>query len=135
VAPEISFGGNFSHDVKGGFYSTTTIYGYVKKSSTTESYKCLLAILNSNLCWWYLTKTGTVLANGFFRYKPNYLKPFPIPKIISSENETKLISLVDKAFVEKNKKEAAILNDLIDDIIYELYQLNPDEIKTIKSTC
>ncbi len=31
VAPEISKGGNFAYDKKGEFYSTTKIYGYIKK--------------------------------------------------------------------------------------------------------
>jgi hypothetical protein len=31
VAPEISFGGNYAYDERGEFYSTTKIYGYIKK--------------------------------------------------------------------------------------------------------
>jgi hypothetical protein len=44
VAPEISRGGNFAIDQKGEFYSTTTIYGYIKKQEVKENYKSLLAI-------------------------------------------------------------------------------------------
>uniref|UniRef100_UPI001C87B007 hypothetical protein n=1 Tax=Elizabethkingia meningoseptica TaxID=238 RepID=UPI001C87B007 len=38
VAPEISLGGNFSYDKNGHFYSTTTVYGYIKKKTISESY-------------------------------------------------------------------------------------------------
>jgi len=36
IAPEISRGGNFSFDQKGEFYSTTKIYGYIKKEAIKE---------------------------------------------------------------------------------------------------
>lgn len=32
VAPEISLGGNFAYDKTGEFYSTTKIYGYIKRT-------------------------------------------------------------------------------------------------------
>ncbi|MGL5958369.1 MAG: Eco57I restriction-modification methylase domain-containing protein, partial [Phocaeicola sp.] len=87
VAPDISLGGNFAYDVNGEFYSTTTVYGYIKKSIVKEGYKCLVAILNSRLCWWFLVNTGTTLANGYFRFKPDYIHPFPVPAEISDEVE------------------------------------------------
>ncbi len=55
VAPDISMGGNFAYDTKGEYYSTTTIYGYLKKEEVKDSYKVLMAILNSRLCWWLPT--------------------------------------------------------------------------------
>lgn len=56
LAPEISFGGNFMFDSNGQYYSTTTIYGYIKKEDIGISYETLLAIMNSRLCWWFLKK-------------------------------------------------------------------------------
>ena len=57
-----------------------------------------MAILNSQLFWWYLVNTGTVLANGYFRYKPNYLKSFPLPPKISNQKAKILETLVDRTF-------------------------------------
>ena len=57
VAPEISFGGNFSYDKNGHFYSTTTVYGYIRKENIRITYETLLAIMNSRLCWWFLKNT------------------------------------------------------------------------------
>ena len=87
VAPDISMGGNFAYDYKGEFYQTTTIYGYIKKQNVKENYKFWLALLNSRLCWWFIANTGTVLANGFFRYKPDYVNLFPVPQEVSKEAE------------------------------------------------
>ena len=31
--------------------------------------------------WFFIKNTGTELSGGFFRFKTNYLKPFPLPEI------------------------------------------------------
>lgn len=134
VAPEISLGGNFSYDLNGQYYSTTTIYGYIKKEEISDSYKSLMAILNSKLLWWYLVNTGTVLANGYFRFKPNYLKPFPMPNI-SPEKDYLLETLVNQILdLKQNKPELSTKNleEQIDEIIFEMYHLTEDEKVIIK---
>lgn len=136
VAPEISKGGNFSYDKKGDFYSTTTVYGYIKRENTPESYKCLLGILNSNLFWWYMVNTGTTLANSYFRFKPDYIKPFPIPAIIPSNIECKIVEYVDKityAKINGTPQNIIKYETIIDEIIYSIYGLSEDEIKYIIS--
>ena len=136
VAPEISKGGNFSYDLKGEFYSTTTIYGYIKKQEIKESYKSLLAILNSNLLWWFLVNTGTTLANGYFRFMPSYLKGFPLP-ILTEETENILINLVDNIlnFRKLNKLSNYLeLENEINNIVYSLYGLSKEEIEIIEKT-
>jgi len=135
IAPEISRGGNFSFDQKGEFYSTTTIYGYIKKQNVKESYKSLLAILNSNLLWWFLVNTGTMLANGYFRFKPNYIKPFPMPSI-SGDTELLLTELVDKIMKMKQLNKRMDCSDVekdIDKIIYSLYNLSDEDIAVINA--
>ncbi|MDR0660407.1 MAG: hypothetical protein LBG19_06320 [Prevotellaceae bacterium] len=124
-------------DKKGEFYSTTTVYGYIKKNDVLESYKCLEAILNSQLFWWYLTNTGTTLANSYFRFMPNYMKPFPFPKSIPSNVESGIVKLVDE--IEKVKHsnshmDCSILENRIDRIIYSLYNLTEDEICIIEDS-
>lgn len=138
IAPDISMGGNFSLDINGTFYSTTTLYGYVKRAKIKESYKFLIAILNSKVLWWYLVNTGTVLANGYFRFKPDYIKPFPIPELNNIENEKVFINLVDFIlFLKSNEKPlneyvpnshiAETFEEVIDAMVFELYF--PEEFK------
>ncbi|WP_315545978.1 Eco57I restriction-modification methylase domain-containing protein [Prevotella koreensis] len=133
VAPDISLGGNYAYDADRKFYQTTTIYGYIKRREIKESYKFWMALLNSRLCWWYLTNTGTTLANGFFRFKPDYIKPLPVPMQIPSQFEEAIEILVDYIIVIKQAEQNNIVehidNDLlrrqfesiIDALIYELY--------------
>lgn len=132
VAPDISMGGNFAYDEKGFFYQTTTVYGYVKRKEIKEGYKFWLALFNSRLFWWYLKNTGTVLANGFFRFKPDYIKPFPVPATISSDIECIVSILCDYVLLIKsqdtnisdlisNKLISDYFEKIIDGCIYEIY--------------
>lgn len=132
VAPDISMGGNFTYDSKGIFYQTTTVYGYIKKHGVKESYKFWMALFNSRLFWWYLKNTGTVLANGFFRFKPDYVKPFPVPETISPFAEQLVSTLCDYILFIKsqetnlsdlvsNKLISDYFERIIDGCIYEIY--------------
>lgn len=140
VAPDISMGGNFSFDTNGTFYSTTTIYGYVKKITTVESYKFLMSILNSKVLWWYLVNTGTVLANGYFRFKPDYIKPFPIPELSNIKNENVFVNLVDYILHLKSQEKPLneyvpnnhiieTFEEVIDAMVFELYF--PEEFENV----
>ena len=134
VAPDISMGGNFAYDVEGKFYQTTTIYGYIKKSDISESYKFWMALLNSRLCWWFLTNTGTTLANGFFRFKPDYIKPFPVPQDIPQKMEEAIVRVVDEILIQKKNNPKAGIKELenqIDFIVYKLYGLTYDEVLVV----
>ena len=132
LAPEISLGGNFSYDINGQFYSTTTIYGYIKNKSCQISYETLLAIMNSSLCWWFLKNTGTVLANGYFRYKPTYLKPFPLP-IISQKKDKEIKDLVKKLQQEDDIMIRKHFENDINQKIYDLYNLTTKDINIVLS--
>lgn len=134
VAPDISMGGNFAYDEKGLFYETTTVYGYVKRKEIKEGYKFWLALFNSRLFWWYLKNTGTILANGFFRFKPDYIKPFPVPDFQQTSKGEKIVErltdfllyLYDKNNADifthtSNKRLATHIEEIIDMIFYELY--------------
>lgn len=132
VAPDISMGGNFTYDSKGVFYQTTTVYGYLKKPEIKEGYKFWMALFNSRLFWWYLKNTGTVLANGFFRFKPDYVKPFPVPETISPFAEQLVSTLCDYILFIKsqetnlsdlvsNKLISDYFERIIDGCIYEIY--------------
>ena len=124
LAPDISLGGNFSIDRTGRFYTTTTLYGYIKHDKVWESYEFLLAVMNSKVLWFYLKTSGSVLANGYFRYKPAYLQNFPIPEV-SKKAEATISTLVKCMLAAKaegtSPGAAAFLEDLIDACVMESY--------------
>ena len=94
-----------------------------------------MGILNSNLFWWYLVNTGTVLSNSYFRFKPDYIKPFPIPAFIPEDLEQSLIEYVDKILESKKRDTNADNTDSINkinDIVYSIYLLTEEEINRIE---
>ncbi|WP_370408289.1 Eco57I restriction-modification methylase domain-containing protein [Tenacibaculum dicentrarchi] len=100
MTQEISLGCNMTYDEKGEFYHPTTIYSFVKNDKFKVDEKFYLGILNSKIMWFFLKNTGTELRGGYFRFKTNYLKPFPLPEI--SENNQEIIDKVNLQ-LENNK--------------------------------
>ena len=92
-----------------------------------------MAILNSKLCWWFISNTGTVLAQGYYRYKPAYLKSLPIPQI-SKETDSEIKSLV-AGLAKQDASNRRFLERKIDIAIYNLYSINDDDIELINRTC
>lgn len=133
VAPEISLGGNFAYDKNGEFYSTTKIYGYIKKESIKESYKFWMALFNSRLFWFFIQNTGYVLRGGYYTFKTDYVNPFPVPQSISKEAEKAITILVDYIVYLNDKSNSNILShtsnkrisshieEIVDMVFYGLY--------------
>jgi hypothetical protein len=111
--------------LSGEYYSTTTVYGYIKKSNTKGSYWYFAGLLNSQVLWWYLKNTGAVMANGYFRFKPDYLKPFKIP-LGKVEDELELLSFC-LYFTEKSSDSFTLLLKVSNALVFNLYF--PDHMK------
>lgn len=129
-------GGNFSFDKNGDFYSTTKIYGYIKKSSINESYLFWLGLLNSELFWYFIKKTGYVLRGGYFTFKTNYINPFPVPLEFNQEDVAEIEDLVRQILQIKkseNSYNTSSLEHEINRIIYKIYQLSDEEIISLGS--
>ena len=106
MTQEISLGCNMTYDEKGEFYHPTTIYSFVKNERFNVDDKFYLGILNSRVMWFFLKNTGTELGGGYFRFKTNYLKPFPLPEI--SENSDLMIDNVNQILSSnKNLQEVS----------------------------
>ena len=118
-------------------YHNTKVYSFVKKSDVIYSYEYLLAILNSNVLWWFLKNTGDTLQGDARTMKTEYLKPFPLP--VRNENlEHNIENLVKQIFEEKQKVDCnntlcEQYENEINKIIYELYNLTTDEINIIET--
>ncbi len=98
MTQEISLGCNMTFDENGEYYHPTTIYSFVKNDKFIVNDKYYLGILNSKVMWFFLKNTGTELGGGYFRFKTNYLKPFPLPEISNNselmvDNVNKILSL------------------------------------------
>lgn len=117
-------------------YHTTKAYSWVKKEDTKESYEYLLAIANSKLLWWFLKTTGDTLQGDARTFKTNYLNPFPLPAFVDHQFENEIAALVATVMEHKKQNEKVDTTDIenkIDQLVYQLYELTEEEIKIIEN--
>lgn len=95
--------------------------------------KVLLGILNSKLGWWLISKYCTAIQNGY-QLIWKYFSQIPIAKGSISQREN-IIILVDKIIGFKKQDPTAdtiALEAEIDQLVYQLYDITPDEQKIIE---
>jgi type II restriction/modification system DNA methylase subunit YeeA len=95
--------------------------------------KILLAILNSKMGWWLISKYCTAIQNGF-QLIWKYFGQIPIPQVNPKQREV-ITSLVNQILTTKKsdpKADITTLETEIDQLVYQLYELTPEEIKIIE---
>ena len=96
--------------------------------------KYLLGILNSITIGFYLSLVAETSGMGTSRWINNYVKEFPIP-VIAPKQQTEVIEIVNQILAAKAADPDADTTDLeneIDQLVYALYDLTPDEIAIVK---
>jgi adenine-specific DNA-methyltransferase len=119
-------------------YHTTKVYSLVKNDATKESYPYFIAILNSNLFWWFLKMSGDTLQGDARTVKTNYINPFPLPEKVSKPVEAKLSNLAKELIALKAGAHAPLdvekLESQINTAVYALYNLDSNDIDMIERT-
>ncbi len=109
------------------------LYGNDKTSIIPGADMHLLGLLNSKLLDFYLHQIASTKQNGYFEYKPVYVSQLPI---VGASNESKIADRVKEILAKKAADETndtSILEVEIDQLVYELYQLTPEEIKIVQA--
>lgn len=140
MTPEIALGGQMTFDGSGVAH-TTKVYSFVFKENLPENLKYWLGLLNSKILWYFLSNTGYVLRGGYFTFKTNYLTPSPVKRIdfknkAEKEAHDQIVKLVDTILLKKKSDEHSDTLEYeaqIDRLVYELYGLTPDEIKSVEA--
>ena len=152
LTPSLSDRANFSLGTGDLFLTGTAgVTSIIPASKIKEDIKYLLGLLNSRLLGFYVLRHSPPFSGGFFKFSAPYLKKIPIRRT-DFKNATDrarhdaLVSLVDKmlALVPKLRaatsgRERAVLQNAvastdrrIDNIVYELYALTPEEIALVE---
>lgn len=113
-------------DLKGEYYSITA-YCLTLQADSPISLPLLACLLNSNLLFWILGKTGTALQRGFVRFMPQYLDKLPVA-IPDKERHRTLERIAQRAMKEGYE---AVKEDLNREI-YRLYGLTDEEIRIVE---
>lgn len=128
VYPDIARNPEFSWDTQNHYLVNTA---YILP--TYE--KWLLALLNSRLIFIFYTRISNLLQGGFVRFIRQYVEQIPIPAA-PPEKQKSVECLVDRILAAKAQDVAADVSELereIDQLVYALYDLTPEEIQIVEA--
>ena len=132
----------FAYDVSEHFYYGFSFSSIIQKD-TNYDLKYILALLNSKFAqnWFYKNgkKRGAGVDIGVEK-----LRLFPV-KNITSDEQKQFVNLVDKIlniikdddYLNNTNKQIKVkeIEKEIDQLVYNLYNLKPDEVKIIEKLC
>jgi hypothetical protein len=93
----------------------------------------LLSLLNSQLIWFFLGNITSKLQGGAYAMQTPYVSQIPIPPV-SVSNQSAIKRLVDRILAAKQRDAEADVSAWereIDQLVYALYGLTPEEIKLV----
>lgn len=103
-------------------------------TSNTINLKYLLAILNSKLINFCYVYKNPQIGKIFPEIKPSVIKELPI-KNVHNEISHLLIGIVDQIFLYNKQNQATTaLEQQIDTLVYQLYDLTPHEIAIVENS-
>ncbi|EMG91689.1 class I SAM-dependent DNA methyltransferase [Helicobacter pylori] len=135
VYPETSQGAYFVYENSGIFLEKTAFMIV----SDAYNLKLLTALLNSKLITFYFKNFcgGCILGKSGYQYNKHALEKIPIPQITEKNQELadKITDCAERILQSKAKDPKANTQGLekeIDALVYQLYHLTDEEIKTIE---
>jgi len=133
------------------YYFSNNVFVCLPKKDNPFNLKFVLGLLNSKLMTWFYRTIQPRKGKLFAELKINLLSKFPIPNLnlndkIQGKQHEQLVKLVEamlemnKRFHEKNsqtqhdqiKRRIQHLDQEIDNLVYQLYDLNETEIALIE---
>jgi len=92
---------------------------------------CLLSVLNSPLCKWWISLQAAVRSGGFLEYKPMYVGTVPV-FTASDTQKSPIIEFVQKILADPESSDVSRLESEINKLVYNLYGLTPEEIEIVE---
>jgi len=130
--------GKYPHSIVATFTDEIFLFNMsniaiIEKENSTVSLKYILALLNSKLMSHYFMKnTAKSVRQLFPKLILEDLRKFPI-KVIAPDDQQPFIDLVDQILFQKQKGEDSTDNERkIDELVYQLYDITPEEQKIIE---
>jgi hypothetical protein len=129
VSTKISIRPTFALDLERRYLGNTAYF-----FPATTSGNFLLGLLNSNLFFAYARKVFATKQGGWFEVQPDGLESFPVPAA-TPEQQKPVERLVERILAAKTKNAGADVSALeqeIDELVYTLYALTPEEIQIVQ---
>ena len=118
-----------------GVYNEQTLHSCFIGDKNFET-KYVLGLFNSSLFKFYYRKTNSQGGDIFPQVRISSVENMPI-KITSLETQKPIVTIVDQILTIKKEDAKADTSDLeneIDKLVYQLYDLTPDEIVVVKGS-
>ena len=109
-----------------GFYLSAPATMMVSNS------KYLLGIMNSRITRYLVSQSAAERQGGFLEFKPMYISPIAIPDQPENEGISALVNQILDAKLINPDEEVPELENEIDQIVYSLYNLTPEEITIVE---
>lgn len=129
IFPNLQTNNKFAFDETGVYLNAPAVF-------LPSNDKALLAVLNSKVVWHFLKSVCVIRSGGYIEVKPQYFEQIPIPNI-EAQTQIKLTELAEKAIQEKTNNQQAVISEIenqIDQLVYQLYELNEEEIKIVEQS-
>ncbi|KAA0240232.1 MAG: hypothetical protein EDM72_13050, partial [Chlorobiota bacterium] len=103
---------------------------------TGKALHFFIGVLNSRFAEYFFSKNIAILDNGGMQMRQQYVENIPIPKIterniaLKAEIEHLVKQVIEK---RKNTQDTTDLENRIDRLVYEMFDLTEDEIALIES--
>ena len=110
---------------------------YIGKPKNNDvNLKFILGCLNSKITHWYFVNLYNEFDDLFPQIKTNEFKTLPVPQVFEDKQQP-IVTLVDQILTVKKEDAKADTSDLeneIDELVYQLYALTPEEIEVVKNS-
>ena len=147
LIPDMLVSNRMGFDIQGEFFTGPAIHCPIfNEIGCKVPEKVYLAILNSNLFWFFISNTSTALRGNAYRLTPEFITRFSFPDLDGNKNNELLIKLVDQMLAAQEQLNSAIsdsdkkflqqrvdiLDKQINTVVYGLYGLTADEVKIVE---
>ena len=94
--------------------------------------KYLLGIMNSRITRYLVSQSAAERQGGFLEFKPMYVSPITIPDPPENEGISALVSQILDAKRTDPDADVSELENTVDQLVYLLYDLTPEEIAIVE---
>lgn len=123
-----------TYDNENRYYEHTLHSTHISDKNFETKY--VLGLFNSSLFKFYYRKTNSQGGDIFPQVRISSVENMPI-KITSLEKQQPIVTLVDQILTVKKedaKADISALENEIDELVYQLYALTPEEIEVVKNS-
>lgn len=136
ISPHLVLMPRFSLDLDGRYgISRSPLMHTRDHNAGSDILKFFLGVLNSSVCFWYISKHSHVYKGGYTMLEPKTLRDTPVPDPFETRKHStdlfvRLIRLVTRR-LNSDPNEEIILEEKIDGIVADLYNLSSTEREKI----